>query len=52
MGLLIYNYEEFLHHNNSYSRTRYVRNQGLGFSALTCFWVISGSISVSLTLAK
>ena len=53
MVLLIFNYEEFLHHRN-YSRARYVRSQGLGFSALTCFclgylWLVC---SVSLTLAK
>jgi hypothetical protein len=36
MALMIYNYEEFLHHNN-YTRARYVRSQALGFSALTCF---------------
>ena len=36
MVLMIYNYEEFLHHNN-YSRARYVRSQGLGFSSLSCF---------------
>jgi hypothetical protein len=53
MVLLIYNYEEFLHHDN-YSRARYVRSQGLGFSALVCFclgylWLVC---SVALTLAK
>lgn len=53
MVLLIFNYEEFLHHDN-YTRTRYVRNQGLGFSALACFclgylWLV---LAVSLTLAK
>ena len=53
MVLLIFSYEEFLHHNN-YTRARYVTNQGLGFSALVCFclgylWLVC---SVSLTLAK
>jgi len=53
MVMRIFNYEEFLHHNN-YTRTRYVRNQALGFSALVCFclgylWLV---FSVSLTLAK
>jgi hypothetical protein len=53
MVLLIFIYEEFLHHNN-YTRARYVRNQGLGFSALACFclgylWLVC---SASLTLAK
>jgi len=53
MALMIYNYEEFLHHDN-YTRTRYVRSQGLGFSALACFcvgylWLVC---SVSLILAK
>jgi hypothetical protein len=53
MVLLIYRYEEFLHHNN-YTRSRYVWNQSLGFSALTCFclgylWLVC---SVSLSLAK
>jgi hypothetical protein len=54
MVLLIFNYEGFMHDNQSYTRTRYVRNQGLGFTALACFclgyfWLIC---SVSLTLAK
>lgn len=53
MVLLIFNYEEFQHHQN-YTRSRYVRSQGLGFSALACFcfgylWLVC---SVSLTLAK
>lgn len=53
MVLLIYNYEGFLHHDN-YTRARYVRNQGLGFSALACFcigylWLVG---SVALTLAR
>src|SRR5262249_25366308 len=53
MVLLIFNYEEYLHHNN-YTRGRYVRNQTLGFSALICFclgylWLV---FSVSLALAR
>ena len=53
MVLLIYRYEEFLHHHN-YTRARYIWNQSLGFSALTCFclgylWLVC---SVSLALAK
>jgi len=53
MVLMIFNYEEFLHHNN-YTRTRYVMSQGLGFSALVCFclgylWLV---ISVAVTLAR
>ena len=53
MVLLIFDYEEFLHHNN-YTRTRYVLNQGLGFSALVCFclgyvWLVC---AVSLALTK
>jgi hypothetical protein len=53
MVLLIFNYEEYLHHDN-YNRSRYVRSQALGFSALVCFclgylWLVC---SVSLTLAK
>jgi len=48
MVLLIFNYEEFLHHDN-YTRARYVRNQSLGFSALTVSAsVICGSSAQSL----
>jgi hypothetical protein len=53
MVLMIYNYEEFLHHNN-YTRARYVRSQGLGFSALSCFclgylWLV---VTVAIALAR
>jgi hypothetical protein len=39
MVLLIFNYEGFRHHPQSYTRFRYVRNQALGFGALGCFCV-------------
>jgi hypothetical protein len=53
MVLMIYRYEEFLHHNN-YTRLRYIWNQTLGFSALTCFcvgylWLV---FSVGIALSK
>ena len=53
MVLMIYNFEEFLHHNN-YTRVRYVRNQTLGFTSVTCFclgylWLV---FSIGLALAK
>ena len=52
MGLMIYNYEEYLHHHN-YTRKKYVRSQALGFSGLACFclgylWIVLGTI-VALT---
>jgi len=52
MILLIFNYEEFLHHHN-YTRARYVRNQAFGFSALLCFclgylWLVC-AVSIFLT---
>ncbi|MBI3663397.1 MAG: hypothetical protein HY234_10155 [Acidobacteria bacterium] len=36
MGLLLYNYESFLH-NQIYTRVAYTRNTALGFSSLFCF---------------
>ena len=33
MAFMIFYYEEFLHHNN-YTRSRFITNQTLGFSAL------------------
>jgi hypothetical protein len=52
MVLMIYNYEEFLHDNESYIRSRYVRSQGLGFSSLACFflgylWLV-GAVAIAL----
>jgi hypothetical protein len=54
MALLIYHYEQFLHHHHNYTRTRYVRTVGLGFSTLCCFclgyfWLVC---SVAFLLAK
>ena len=37
MGLLIYYYEAFLHHPESYTRLKYSTVQALGFSALISF---------------
>jgi hypothetical protein len=53
MVLLIFNYEEFLHHSN-YTRSRYIRNKALGFSSLTCFclgylWLV---FAVGIALSK
>jgi hypothetical protein len=41
MILLVFNYEQHLHHpeSRSYTRFKYTRNQSLGFSALACFCV-------------
>jgi len=54
MVLLIVDHENFTHDPESYSRSRYVKNQFLGFSALACFclgyfWLV---FSVALTLAR
>ena len=53
MVLMIYRYEEFLHHNN-YTRLRYIWNQTLGFSALLSFcmgylWLV---FAVGIALSK
>ena len=37
--LLIVGYESFQHHQESYTKFRYVRNQALGFGSLACFCV-------------
>ena len=37
MVLLVFNYEAFQHNPGCYIRSRYVRNQALGFSSLVCF---------------
>ena len=39
MPVLVLNYEAFKHGTSTYSGIRYVRNQTLGFSALTCFCI-------------
>ena len=53
ISLLIYDYEMFLHHQN-YTRSRYIRNQTLGFSTLMCFclgylWLVC---SVTIVMAR
>ena len=53
MVLMIYRYEEFLHHNN-YTRPKYVWNQTLVFSSLCCFclgylWFV---FAVGIALSK
>jgi hypothetical protein len=50
MPILVLNYEAFKHHTSAYSRMQYVRNQTLGFSALSCFcigygWLIWAAIT-------
>jgi hypothetical protein len=53
MAFMVFYYEEFLHYDN-YTRSRFIRNQTLGFSALACFclgylWLV---LSVVIGLAN